>query len=153
MQKLAREGALLAHLFQKLGYFGRISFDAIVAKQTHDERQVHWIECNGRWGGVSIPMSLVNRLTGDWAMHPFIVAQREGLQLPSRAFTEILDLLSDLLFGKRSKLEGIVIMTPQAIERGQGYHLVAIADDLSEAKDLMADAVGRLCANSEIRAQ
>ncbi len=153
IQRLVQEATLLARLCQRLGYFGRISFDAIVAGQTHDAAQLHWIECNGRWGGVSIPMSLVNRLTGDWAKHPFVVAQREGLRLPHRSFNQILDLLSGLLFGQRSSLGGLVIMTPQAIESGQGYHLVAIADDLSEARDLMAEAVSRLCASPEIEPQ
>ena len=138
---------MLARLFQRLGYFGRVSFDAIVAGETHDAAQLHWIECNGRWGGVSIPMSLVNRLTGDWVKHPFVVAQCEGLRLPHRSFNEVLDLLSGLLFGRNSSLGGLVIMTPQAIESGQGYHLVAIADDLSEARELMEEAVSRLGAS------
>ena len=44
--------------------------DAILIGESLADARLHWIECNGRWGGVSIPMTLANRLTGDWARHP-----------------------------------------------------------------------------------
>lgn len=61
-QRLAHQAQMLGQLFQELGYFGRCSFDAVLSGSSWHNAAVHWIECNGRWGGVSIPMSLVNRL-------------------------------------------------------------------------------------------
>ena len=48
---------LLARLFQELGYVGRCSFDTIVVGRSLDEACVRFIECNGRWGGSSAPMT------------------------------------------------------------------------------------------------
>ncbi|HXV62689.1 MAG TPA: hypothetical protein VEK15_18460, partial [Vicinamibacteria bacterium] len=49
-----------AEALQNLGYVGRCSFDFLVV----DGEQIRFTECNGRWGGTSIPMSLVDRLVG-----------------------------------------------------------------------------------------
>jgi hypothetical protein len=53
---LAVEAAQLGCLFQELGYFGRCSFDAILVGETLTSADLHWVECNGRWGGTSIQM-------------------------------------------------------------------------------------------------
>src|SRR5690606_34224305 len=75
--RIAREAVLLASLFQQLGYFGRCSFDTILVGPDPATAEVHWAECNGRGGGTSIPMTLVNRLTGDWAETPLAVVVPE----------------------------------------------------------------------------
>ena len=48
--------------FQEMGYIGRCSFDFIVVGDIHGDFQVKLTECNGRWGGTSTPMHLVDRL-------------------------------------------------------------------------------------------
>lgn len=73
--RLAEEAVLLARLFQTLGYFGRCSFDAVLTGVNLAAAEAHWIECNGRWGGVSIPMTLMNRFVGDWRRRPFVVGK------------------------------------------------------------------------------
>ena len=55
--RLARASMRLGALFQRLGYRGRCSFDFILVG---DEARV--VECNGRWGGTSTPMHLVDRI-------------------------------------------------------------------------------------------
>lgn len=142
--RLIHESTLLAALLQVLGYFGPMSLDCIVADDGHGGHQVHWIECNGRWGGVSIPMTLVNRLTGDWHRHPFVVAQRNNIDLPSRRFVDVLELLSDLLFPRDGDLSGVVLLGPQVFESGCGYQLVSIAHEEAEARALADQAVTRL---------
>jgi hypothetical protein len=73
--RLAGEALQLASLFQQLGYFGRCSFDAVVAGDGAATARPHWIECNGRWGGTSIPMTLANRLLGDWKQRALLIVQ------------------------------------------------------------------------------
>lgn len=149
-ERVIREGSQLAGLFQRLGYFGRMSLDCILTRQANGGTLVGWIECNGRWGGVSIPMTLVNRLTGNWHLHPFVVAQRTDLDLPPRTFRQILDLLSELLFPRGQKLSGVVLLAPQALELGRGYQFVAVADDESEAYRLAEMAIARCSADRDI---
>lgn len=49
----------VARALQAVGYVGRCSFDFIVNPQG----RVRFVECNGRWGGTSTPMRLVDRIT------------------------------------------------------------------------------------------
>jgi len=73
--QLANEAMMLATLLQDLGYFGRCSFDALLVGGAGADVSLHWVECNGRWGAVSIPMTLANRLVGDLNRAPFVVIQ------------------------------------------------------------------------------
>jgi hypothetical protein len=51
-------------LLQRLGYFGRLSLDAVLLVGAGGASTLHWIEANARWGGVSIPMTLSHKLSG-----------------------------------------------------------------------------------------
>jgi hypothetical protein len=71
--RLAEDAMRLASALRLLGHFGRCSLDALLVGQTLDSAALLWIECNGRWGGVSIPITIVNRLTGGGAKAKFLV--------------------------------------------------------------------------------
>ena len=47
---------------QALGYVGRCSFDFLVVGNVSDDFAIRFVECNGRWGGTSTPMALLDRL-------------------------------------------------------------------------------------------
>ncbi|MDF9391513.1 hypothetical protein ELQ36_03175 [Methylococcus capsulatus] len=123
--RLAGEALQLACLFQQMGYFGRCSFDAVIAGNDGATDQPHWIECNGRWGGTSIPMTLANRLLGDWKRRALLIVQRTGLSPPCDLATA-LGRLGPLAFRDRSE-EGIVILTPGGLETGRGMHFMSLA--------------------------
>lgn len=126
MDQLAHEGACLAALLQALGYYGRCSLDAILVGENLGDAILHWVECNGRWGGTSIPMTVVNRLVGDWMKRPFVTVQRAGLELPRRPFEWLLDALHDDLFGVEHDEAGVVLLAPGGFESGSGFHFVAL---------------------------
>lgn len=132
-QRIADEAARLGALFQLLGYFGRCSFDAILIGRSLADARLHWIECNGRWGGVSIPMTLANRLTGDWAWHPFIVAERADLGGPGQDFAAFLSRVGDDLYRPRVGATGVVVLSPSWVEHGDGYQLMVLGRDASDA--------------------
>ncbi len=54
----------VACALQQMGYVGRCSFDLLVLGDPDGDFQLRFTECNGRWGGTSIPMSMVDRLRG-----------------------------------------------------------------------------------------
>lgn len=61
--QMAMGSLQIAAAFQALGYVGRCSFDFIVTGDIlGDDWRVMLVECNGRWGGTSTPMSLVDRI-------------------------------------------------------------------------------------------
>jgi len=142
-QRLADEAMQLALLFQRLGYFGRCSFDAVLAGEAFDTAALHWIECNGRWGGTSIPMTLANRLIGDWARRTLMIVQRANLTNPARELSEALHSLRGLLFRRRSTDTGVVLLTPGGLERGTGLHFLLLSRDAAELSD-QAAALERL---------
>ena len=143
-ETIAGEAARIAVLLQELGYFGRCSFDAVIAGRDLGAAELHWIECNGRWGGVSIPMTLTNRLVGDWQTRAFVVAQRSDLALRKRRFADALSLLGRRLYQAQEPSEGVILLSPLGIERGLALHLMAIADTVEGAKELALDAVRTL---------
>ena len=57
-ERIVLQSGQLAAALQRLGYVGRCSFDHLVLP----DGRVVFTECNGRWGGTSTPMNLVDRL-------------------------------------------------------------------------------------------
>ena len=131
---LATDAFRLAYLFQALGYFGRCSFDAVLAGADHSSATLHWIECNGRWGGTSIPMTLANRLVGDWASRHVRIVQRVGLRSAPRALTSVLERLSLRLWRRDGSDTGIVVLTPGGLEEGRGAHFLVLGADADDAQ-------------------
>ena len=127
-QRLAQEAVHLACLFQELGYFGRCSFDAVLLSSG----VLHWIECNGRWGGVSIPMTLLNRLIGDWQSRSFVIVQQSGLRIPARRFAAVVDQLKGRLFRRGGEPKGTLFLTADGIEQGTGFHFLVLGDTQAE---------------------
>ena len=143
-ERLACQAACLATLFQELGYFGRCSFDAVIAGDSYDSAKLHWIECNGRWGGVSIPMTFSNRLGAAVSESEIMIVQRSSFEVPPRPFRDVLSLFADLLFTPGKSTEGIVPLTPAGFERGTGVHFMTIAGSLERAKDIAKQALDRI---------
>lgn len=75
VQTLACQAKQIATLLQKLGYFGRLSLDAVLLDDTRSDVQIHWIEANARWGGVSIPMTLGHKLNIEAGGSQIAIAQ------------------------------------------------------------------------------
>ena len=55
-QRIGDASLEIATAFQDLGYVGRCSFDLLVVGDPEGDCRVRFVECNGRWGGTSIPM-------------------------------------------------------------------------------------------------
>lgn len=146
--RLAHESLLLGGLLQELGYFGRCSFDAIVVGEDLDSATLHWIECNGRWGGTSIPMTLANRLVGDWSRRPFVVVQRGHLHTPQRNFAAVLDRVQDFLFRPGQSASGVVLLIPGRFENGTGLDFMVLAETLATARREAATVAALLTADT-----
>lgn len=133
--RLADEALALGYLFQRLGYFGRCGFDAVLVGGSIDSAEIHWIECNGRWGGVSTPMTLANRLAGDWRSKGLVIVQQSRLQMPPRSFDETLQLLGERLLARPGKGDGLVLLNPERIVSGSGLNFMVVAPDQQRARE------------------
>jgi len=142
-KKLAHDALMLGQVFQELGYFGRCSFDAVISGDDFGSAKLQWIECNGRWGGVSVPMTFLNQLFRGLAPPPHVIAHRSKLVLPFRSFSEGLEVLKDLLWHP-GDTEGVIFMTPSGFEEGMSLHFLSLAATIKQADRQAEEVIQRL---------
>ncbi len=142
--QIADEAARLASVFQRVGYYGRCSLDLIVTRRMDKGTRIHWIECNGRWGGVSIPMTLANRLTRNQHGRGIAIIQQSDPALPNYSTGDVIERLKDLLYVSGSSSGGVVLLAPSESELGGGRYFMAIAPTQVDAESMAADAFSRL---------
>jgi len=145
MYRLADEAVRIGLLLQAIGYYGRCSLDAVLAGKSLRDAQLHWIECNGRWGGVSMPMTLANRLVGDWRRRPFRIVQQRGVAMKPLSVTAAIERLGESLFRPGKTEEGVVLLSPQRMVEGSGIHFMAMARTTARARSLAHRALATLC--------
>lgn len=100
-REIGRSALKVAAAFQSLGYVGRCSFDLLVVGDPEGEFRLCLTECNGRWGGTSTPMHLVERLVpgprppyrAQDLIHPDLVGAR---------LVDLLALVGDDLYDART---------------------------------------------------
>ncbi|MEX3007241.1 hypothetical protein [Hoeflea sp. TYP-13] len=148
-KQVCAEALTLGLLFQNLGYFGRCSFDAVLAGVDRESAQLHWIECNGRWGGVSLPMTFLNRIFSVETMPDYVIWQHSDLDFPAMPFTEALTRLDSGLYKAGSDPEGIIFTSPTGIETGTGLQMIALGWNEKEAMNLANRAYRCLTDSSE----
>jgi len=103
---------------------------------------IHWIECNGRWGGVSIPMTAATALVGP-DIAGFAVVQ-ETLRHTRLTTQELSGRLADLLFPRNGHLEGLVFLSPAALDTGTSVNMLALSKSQADSENFVAKAMSRL---------
>lgn len=137
---LTDQAVQLASVLQEIGYFGRCSFDAVIQRHGSGPDVIHWIECNGRWGGVSIPLSTLRNRSGT-APDGLAIAQ---VTIPDVHLTtvEVLGRLDDLLAAPGQS--GLILTAPAQASNGTLLSAFAVAGSDDAARALIAEALARL---------
>lgn len=137
---------LLAALFQRLGYIGRCSFDLLLVGSSLEASNLEFIECNGRWGGASTPMTLVNRLFGDWKRQPyaFKICPIDNTRFPT--FSHLRDHLADELYDRRTGKGSLILSLPARIEVRSSIDVIGLGKSTAEALKSIEQHVGQLAA-------
>jgi hypothetical protein len=128
---------LLARLFQRLGYVGRCSFDLILVGPSAEQSRPEFVECNGRWGGTSAPMTLMNRLFGDWAAQPYFSCVCTSAALAGRTFMELLTLLGDDLYDRRTGEGALILSLPGRLAVRTAIDVIALGPTTDAAIEFM----------------
>ncbi|WP_300549160.1 hypothetical protein [Roseovarius sp.] len=145
LQTALTSGAIaIASVLQALGYFGRCSFDAVVCRTKSGAPTLHWIECNGRWGGVSIPMTLAKTLNSGRLPAGFLVVQELRPEMTALDTATCLARLDDLLYHARHTREGVILTAPPTAQNGVSINLLALADSQDTSEKLIDEAFSRL---------
>ncbi|MEQ8211509.1 MAG: hypothetical protein RH917_16915 [Lacipirellulaceae bacterium] len=137
MQEIVDKSYLISLLFQRLGYMGRCSFDLLLVGDGLEDSRVEFIECNGRWGGTSAPMTLMNRLFDDWKEQPYISRIVTVNHLSSVGFSELKDSLTDILYSQSAKNGRVIIILPGRVAFCSEIELIILGSTTIEAKEFL----------------
>lgn len=145
-ERLKQDALELARVLQQLGYFGRCSLDAVICQQSQKRDAIHWIECNGRWGGVSIPMTARRHLF-EGSHEGSLLMMQKVFSMKPISTAQLLQLWDDLLARPKKLETGLVLMSPPQHPNGVLVNMMAVADTRSQANRLIETALGRLQAS------
>lgn len=136
--EMSRISLLMATAYQHLGYVGRCSFDFIVV----DGRPI-LVECNGRWGGTSTPMALLDRLFPDgrpaYRARDYVHAPLKG-----QPFAALEHLLGDALYDHRTGRGHLIAYNVGCLQPYGKFDVIAFAADLPAATRLLEEDLPRL---------
>jgi hypothetical protein len=132
MQAFAGQSCLLALLFQRLGYTGRCSFDAIVL-DAGDGPRLQFLECNGRWGGASTPMTLMHRLFGGSTSLAYVTRRCRVHGLENLDFNALLEHFDTELYDAGSGRGRLIFYSPNGLRSASSIDVVALGTDGRDA--------------------
>jgi hypothetical protein len=131
-QELATAALMVGAALQDLGYVGRCSFDHLVTGDLNGEFQVLFTECNGRWGGTSTPMSLLDRLLHgprpSYRAQDVVYPQLVGARLP-----DLLELLGDLVFDAESGQGRFILYNLGPLDGHGKFDVISIGSNQEDA--------------------
>ena len=131
-QELATAALMVGAALQDLGYVGRCSFDHLVTGDLNGEFQVLFTECNGRWGGTSTPMSLLDRLLQgtrpSYRAQDVVYPQLVGARLP-----DLLELLGDLVFDAESGQGRFILYNLGPLDGHGKFDVISIGSNQEDA--------------------
>ncbi len=131
--RLADASLRVAAAFQAQGYVGRCSFDFIVVGDLEDEPRVCFTECNGRWGGTSTPMRLVDRLMRGAPRPHYIAQDVVHDSLIGADFSELVRALGDDLYDPATKQGRFALYNPGPLGDKGKIDVVSIGATPEEA--------------------
>ena len=142
---LTHASMLVSAAFQAMGYVGRCSFDFIVLGDPNGEFDVRFTECNGRWGGTSTPMFLVDRL--GWhdghGRKPYHAQDFVREALVGATFADLRGELEDLLFDPRTQKGRFVLYNVGPLEQAGKFDVISLGRTPAEAIEGVADVLPR----------
>ncbi|MFW5966054.1 MAG: hypothetical protein ACOCV2_00995 [Persicimonas sp.] len=141
--ELIEASFMMGTVFQKLGYVGRCSFDFIVVGDPHEDWSVCMTECNGRWGGTSTPMHLVDRLAD--GPRPWYVAQDfVHPELKGRRFLDVLEAVGAELYDATTGEGRFVFYNPGPLNEHGKIDVIALGESPEKARSAVEQTLPRL---------
>jgi len=132
-QELGAAALMVAAALQELGYVGRCSFDHLVTGDPNGDFEVVFTECNGRWGGTSTPMSLLDRLLRG----PRPTYRAQDVVFPGligARLSDLLELVGDLAFGTESGQGRFIFYNLGPLDGHGKFDVISIGADQEDAE-------------------
>jgi hypothetical protein len=140
---LVAQSVKIATVLQHLGYYGRCSFDAVICNRNDNPNTIHWIECNGRWSGVSIPLAILHAIAPDQDALGILVTQ---YPLPGVTVTvsQAVKALDGGLYHHATSAVDVILLSPPPSASGSIANMLAFGDTQSTAARSGRAAIQRL---------
>ncbi len=136
--RLVQASLRIARVYQRLGYVGRCSFDFIVVGGA-----AHAVECNGRWGGTSTPMHLMDRLfpagRPAYRARDYVDQALVGCEL-----ADLLSMLGDELYDARTGRGRFVVYNVGCLVPHGKLDVIAIGADVADASRALEEQLPAL---------
>ncbi len=136
-RRLAAAGMRIATVLQQLGYVGRCSFDHLVLGDPQGDCALRFTECNGRWGGTSTPMHLVDRAAIEVGARPRRPVYRAqdivSPQLVGLPFDEVLRRVGEAVYRPGSGRGRFAFYNPGPLAGFGKFDAIALGGDSAAA--------------------
>ena len=138
---LARASRRVAGALQALGYAGRCSFDHLVLGDLDGDFVIRFTECNGRWGGTSTPLHLVDRLVTRTrgARPPYRAQDVTAPPLAGARFAHLLALLGDEVLDPARGTGRFILYNVGPLAAFGKFDVIALGDTQDEAERAMVE--------------
>ncbi|MHA7827554.1 MAG: preATP grasp domain-containing protein [Roseovarius sp.] len=143
-QEFVAEAAVIGALLQRIGYFGACSLDAVVRQSGSGINELHWVEANARWSGVSIPLAVARNLRGEPPQNGLLIVQDISPELTPIGTLALVELLDGIAFKAGASEEGIVILSPPDRAEGISLNAMALANSQARATAIVEEVRQRL---------
>ena len=141
-ETLTRSSIEVGIALQSLGYVGRCSFDFIVVEDAGETPQVKFVECNGRWGGTSTPMRLVDRVV-EGSRPPYRAQDYMHHDLVGVGFPEILRRIGDELYDPATGHGRYILYNVGPLKRNGKLDVIALGRTPDEAERSLSEDLPR----------
>ena len=136
--RIVSQSGQVAAALQRLGYVGRCSFDHLVL----EDGRVVFTECNGRWGGTSIPMNLVDRLHPG-GRPPYQAQAFVHPELAGITFEQLLARLGDAVQDRGPGTGRFLLYNVGPLEQFGKFDVVALGSSRSHVEDMVTRELPR----------
>jgi hypothetical protein len=118
---------------QALGYVGRCSFDHLVTGDVYGDFEIVFTECNGRWGGTSTPMTLLDRLLPG-PRPPYRAQDVVFPHLVGARLSDLLDMVDDHLFETESGSGRFIFYNVGPLDRHGKFDVISLGATQDDAE-------------------
>ena len=133
---LADAAVRVATALQHLGYVGRCSFDHLALGDPETDFTVHFTECNGRWGGTSAPIHLVDSVVVG-PRPPYRAQEVISPKLVGESFEDLAAALGDCLFDHRTRNGRYLLYNVGPLQRFGKLAVIALGSTQTEADEAL----------------
>lgn len=134
--QLIEATSVLTQLYQYMNYVGRCSFDFLVLGDNLNEARIEFIECNGRWGGTSVPMTTVNRMFPNRSPRPFAAISTDDVFPVSLELSHVVRSMNDVIYQSHDSTgqRWLIPFNPNRIQALGGLNWIVLGDDLHQVR-------------------